>query len=183
MYQTSPTSTDGVVIGPVYSSDPSSSTPMVGVVAWDPLNPVAAESGVAPAGGSLVSSSPNYPVLPASTQSVITAQAGVTGLGGGYQLRPATDIPPGNHPSDAAPSQWFEIIRPGGAPLRIGRVTSACVCVGVRVPKRVIGQGERALIELRAVAKPPRWGLEYAFFVNVAEPVKETLEAGVAFNG
>jgi hypothetical protein len=47
----------------------------------------------------------------------------------------------------------------------------------------VIGQGERALIELRAVAKPPRWGLEYAFFVNVAEPVKETLEAGVAFNG
>ncbi len=98
---------------------------------------------------------------------------------GGLQLVPATDIPPGNHPEDAAPSQWFEILRPGNGPLRIGRVSATCVCVGVRVPKRSIAAGERALIEARTLTKPPRNNLTYGIFVNIVEPQTVMLDTDV----
>lgn len=100
-------------------------------------------------------------------------------LPGDYRLVPATDIPPGNHPNDFLPSRWFEIIRPGDAPIRIGRVSSSCVCVGVRVPNRRIGQGERALIEARILTKPGRNNVTYGIFVNVAEPRAALLDADV----
>ncbi len=98
---------------------------------------------------------------------------------GGLQLVPATDIPPGNHPEDAAPSQWFEILRPGNGPIRIGRVSATCVCVGVRVPKRTIAAGERALIEARTLTKPPRNNLTYGIFVSVVEPQNVMLDTDV----
>lgn len=98
---------------------------------------------------------------------------------GGLMLVPATDIPPGIHPNDALPSQWFEVVRPGNGPLRIGRVSSTCVCVSVRVPKRHIEQGERALIEARIVSRPPANNLTYGIFVNTVEPVQQTLDSDI----
>lgn len=98
---------------------------------------------------------------------------------GGIRLVPATDIPPGMHPSDAGPSQWFEIVRPGNGPLRIGRVSATCVCVGVRVPKRTFAAGERALVEVRTLSRPPANNLTYGIYVNVVEPEQKVLDADV----
>lgn len=111
----------------------------------------------------------------ATTAAPATAQAGVTG----FRLIPAPDVPPGIHPNDAAPSQWFEIVRPGNGPIRIGRVTSTCVCVGVRVPNRYIGAGERALVEARILTRPPVNNLTYGIYVNLLEPEKVVVDADV----
>lgn len=98
---------------------------------------------------------------------------------GGLRLVPALDVPSSNRPNDVAPSQWFEIIRPDNGPLRIGRVSSTCVCVSVRVPKRFIAAGERALVEARIVDKPPYNNLTYGMYVNVLEPVQTMLDTDV----
>lgn len=95
------------------------------------------------------------------------------------RLVPALDVPPGNHPNDAAPSQWFEIVRPGNGPMRIGRVSATCVCVSVRVPNRYIKAGERALVEARIVSKPPVNNLTYGIYVNIAEPIQTVVDADV----
>lgn len=117
---------------------------------------------------------------PVVTTSTFTpASPSVPFDGASLRLVPATDIPPGNHPNDALPSQWFEIIRPGNAPIRIGRVSSTCVCVSPRVPSRFVGQGERALIEARIVQRPARNNLTYGIFVNVVEPVTQTVDSDI----
>ncbi len=117
---------------------------------------------------------------PLVTTSTFTPSApSVPFDGAALRLVPATDIPPGNHPNDALPSQWFEIIRPGNAPIRIGRVSSTCVCVSPRVPNRLVGQGERALIEARILQRPPRNNLTYGIIVNVVEPVTQTIDSDI----
>lgn len=117
---------------------------------------------------------------PVVTTSTFTpASPSVPFDGAVLRLVPATDIPPGNHPNDALQSQWFEIIRPGNAPIRIGRVSSTCVCVSPRVPNRFVGQGERALIEARIVQRPARNNLTYGIFVNVVEPVTQTVDSDI----
>ena len=98
---------------------------------------------------------------------------------GGYRLVPALDVPPGNHPNDAGPSQWFEVIRPGNGPIRIGRVSSTCVCVGVRVPNRFVAAGERALIEARTLTRTPVRNVTYGVYVNIMEPEKMVLDADI----
>lgn len=103
-------------------------------------------------------------------------------MGGGLRLVPVRDIPPGMHPSDAGPSQWFEIIRPGNGAIRIGRVSATCVCVGVRVPKRQVGAGERALIEVRTLSRPPANNLTYGVYVNIVEPQQTVLDADVTIS-
>lgn len=94
----------------------------------------------------------------------------------------ALDVPPGDHPNDALPSQWYEILRPGNGPIRIGRVSSTCVCVSVRVPNRFIAAGERALIEARIVKRPPANNLTYGVFVNMLEPTQQTLDADITIS-
>jgi Predicted solute binding protein len=117
---------------------------------------------------------------PVVTTSTFTpATPSVPFNGAALRLVPATDIPPGNHPNDALPSQWFEVIRPGDAPIRIGRVSSTCVCVSPRVPNRFVAQGERALIEARIVQRPTRNNLTYGIFVNVVEPVTQTVDSDI----
>ncbi|MDR1612874.1 MAG: hypothetical protein LBT97_08840 [Planctomycetota bacterium] len=97
---------------------------------------------------------------------------------GGMQLVRAYDIP-STRTGDAAPAQWFEIVRPGNGPLRIGRVSSSCVCVGVRVPNRFIAQGERALVEARVLSRPPADNLTYVISVGTIEPRESILTADV----
>ncbi len=98
------------------------------------------------------------------------------------RLVPATDIPPGFHPGDATPSQWFEVVRPGNAAIRIGRISATCTCVGVRIPKRFYEAGERVLLEARTVTKPPRNDLTYGIYVNVVEPVQTVVDADVTIH-
>lgn len=131
------------------------------------------------------------PIVPQIVATPATAVSAPVQSGGLYiaapatyaaaalQLAPATDIPPGNHPNDVAPSQWYEIIRPDNGPIRIGRVSSTCVCVSVRVPNRFVPAGERALIEARTVSRPSVNGLTYGIYVAVLEPVSTTLEADI----
>ncbi|MCL2001249.1 MAG: DUF1573 domain-containing protein [Planctomycetes bacterium] len=121
-------------------------------------------------------------ILPGPTPGYSTAvvtETAITHEVQGLQLAPAADIPPGRHPEDAATSQWFEILRPGNVPLRIGRVSATCVCVSVRIPKRQIEAGERALVEVRTLTRPPRNNLTYGIFVNILEPQAIMLDADV----
>ncbi|MCC8191382.1 MAG: hypothetical protein LIP77_12240 [Planctomycetes bacterium] len=96
-----------------------------------------------------------------------------------YRLVPALDVPPGIHPNDAAPSQWYEVLRPGNGPIRIGRVSSTCVCVGVRVPNRHVAAGERALIEARTLSRTPVRNVTYGLYVNIMEPDQLILDADI----
>lgn len=120
---------------------------------------------------------------PAAYPSVSAVPASFTAGGapaaGQYKLVPAPDVPPGRRPNDAAPSQWFEIVRPDNGPLRIGRVSATCVCVGVRVPERQIAAGQRALIEARVLTKPPVNNLTYGIYVNIVEPTTTVVDADI----
>ena len=109
----------------------------------------------------------------------MSVSAPIAPAAGEYRLVPALDIPPGNHPNDAGPSQWFEIVRPGNGPIRIGRVSATCVCVGVRVPNRTVAAGERALIEARTITRPPVNNLTYGMYVSVVAPVSVMLDSDV----
>lgn len=127
-----------------------------------------------------------YPRATATIPATYTpapTQAPVASFGPNeIRLVPAPDVPPGIHPNDAGPSQWFEIIRPGNAAIRIGRVSATCVCVGVRVPKRHIAAGERALVEARIVSRPQVNNLTYGIYVNIAEPVQTVVDADVTIS-
>ncbi len=123
-----------------------------------------------PAASQSGSGSMPTPALVTTTQS---AQAGE------YRLVPALDVPPQYHEGDYAPSQWFEVVRPGNDAVRIGRISSTCTCVGVRIPKRSYAAGERILIEARTVAKPARNNLVYGIYVNILEPVRTVVDADV----
>lgn len=96
-----------------------------------------------------------------------------------FKLVPAPDVPPGVHANDAGPSQWYEIIRPGNGPIRIGRVNSTCVCVGVRVPNRFVAAGERALIEARMVTRSQVSNVTYGIYVSILEPVQTMVDADI----
>ncbi len=100
----------------------------------------------------------------------------------GYRLVPALDVPPGNHPNDFAPSQWFEVIRPGNGAVRIGRISATCVCVGARIPKRHYAAGERILIEARTLSKPSVNNVTYGLYVNIVEPVETVVDADVTLS-
>ena len=117
--------------------------------------------------------------VPASYNSSVAGQT-VANMGAReFKLVPALDVPPGNHPNDAGPSQWFEVVRPDNGPVRIGRMSSTCVCVGVRIPKRQYAAGERILIEARMLSKPPRNNLTYGIYVNIVEPTQTVVDADV----
>lgn len=189
-----PSPYDNLLRGNVYQ--PSMSQPYV-VSTPQPVMTqpyvVAAQEPLAAAYISEVQTMPAQPTYSASTtyapavtttayqnpQPTYQAAGNFAPVAGNYQLVPAPDIPPGNHPNDYGPSQWFEIIRPDNAPIRIGRVSSTCFCVGVRVPNRHIGYGERALIEARTMTKPPARTVTYGIFVNIAEPQTMVLDADV----
>ncbi len=129
-----------------------------------------------------VASAQSGPSVQGNAGSTLPVNTSVSYNASELRLVPAPDIPPGNHPSDAAPSQWFEIIRPGNGPIRIGRLTSTCVCVSPRVPNRFVGAGERALIEARIVSRPPANNLTYGIYVGVVEPVQATVDADVTIS-
>lgn len=197
-YTTAPTSFDALIIPT--SSDPYSGTVYEGspYTSVTLSRPVAATTPL-PVPSPVYATTSTYPASPAyttttttsyaTTDPILVQQPGTDNMlavitapavgASSYRLVPATDIPPGNHPNDAGPSQWYEILRPGNGPIRIGRVSSTCVCVGVRVPNRFVGAGERALIEARTLTRPPVRNLTYGIYVNIMDPDKVVLDADV----
>lgn len=127
----------------------------------------------------MLSSSVARPAI--ANRQPVSSVAGVSASAarGEYKLIPALDVPPGNHPNDFGPSQWFEVVRPGNGPVRIGRLSATCVCVGARIPKRHYAAGERILVEARMLSKPPVNNVTYGIYVNILEPVETVVDADV----
>jgi len=98
------------------------------------------------------------------------------------RLVAAADIPGQQRPGDHAPSQWFEIVRPGNGPVQIGRLYASCACLSIEAPERNVPAGRRALVEVRVVSPPPgAAGAGYMVLATVAvggnasETVSETM--------
>lgn len=95
---------------------------------------------------------------------------------GGISIVPATDVAPPSYTEDLAPPQVLEIIRPDMAPLSVGRLLSSCTCVQASMTQKDFAAGERAFLTIRNVKKTPASGATYAIFVQLAAPVRETLQ-------
>ena len=91
----------------------------------------------------------------------------------------AMDEPGTRMPSDYGPALKFEIIRPDGAAITLGRLTASCTCVKPEMAKRSYGVGERAFVELRNVRPTPAQGNAYEFYVEITSPVVKVLRMNV----
>lgn len=98
---------------------------------------------------------------------------------GGYAIAPVADFLPASHPDDLSPPKLFEIVRPGLAAIKIGRILSSCTCLTIVAPRREFMAGERAFLELRNVKPTPKDGATYAFFVQLTQPADLTLRYDV----
>ncbi len=94
---------------------------------------------------------------------------------GGYFLAPAPDFSGQRYPGDLAPTQAFEIIRPNGEKISLGRLNTSCICVQITSSQKSYDRGERAIIELRNVKATPPGGATYAIYVQLTSPVRTTL--------
>ena len=162
-----------------YGMPASTTVPLVRVPAqYAPSAPGALVEAAPPINPQIVSV-PQQPVQPPMPSGAPYYAAPATYAASALRLVPADDIPPTQRANDYAPSQWYEIIRPDNGPIRIGRVSSTCVCVNVRVPNRFVAAGERALVEARTVSRPSVNGVTYGIYVGVLEPVSTTLDADI----
>lgn len=82
----------------------------------------------------------------------------------------AADVPTTRYTEDYASSQVLEIIRPDDGPISVGRLIASCSCLSASMERREFAQGERALIEVRVVKKPPVEDAAYAIIVQLTEP-------------
>lgn len=93
----------------------------------------------------------------------------------GFYLTPATDRSGATGFGSLAPDQAFEIIRPDGKAVTIGRLYTSCTCVQLSAPKRTFTSGERAVLTLKNVIATPPQGQRYAVYVQITSPVRVTL--------
>jgi hypothetical protein len=93
----------------------------------------------------------------------------------GLRIVPAPDLSGKVIPGDEAPAQAYEIIRPDGQPIDIGRLNTSCACIQLSTFKSHYAKGERAVFYLRNVLPTPPDGQQYSFFVQIKAPVKTTL--------
>lgn len=92
----------------------------------------------------------------------------------GFYLVPSGTMA-ASYGSDLAPVQSFEIVRPRGEKITIGRLYTSCTCVQLEAPKRTFERGERAVLNLRNVLATPPAGQMYAIYVQITSPIKTTL--------
>lgn len=92
----------------------------------------------------------------------------------GYRLVPVSER---YVPGDESPARVYEIIRPRGERITIGRLNTSCSCVRLEADKAVFERGERAFVILRNVRATPPNGQNYAFYVQVTSPIRTTLRA------
>ncbi|MCC8189914.1 MAG: hypothetical protein LIP77_04645, partial [Planctomycetes bacterium] len=93
----------------------------------------------------------------------------------GFRIAPVANAMVGYSPRDLAPVQAFEIVRPQGEKITIGRLYTSCGCVQLESPKRTFERGERAVLELHNVIPTPPDGQNYAIYVQITSPIRATL--------
>lgn len=93
----------------------------------------------------------------------------------GFYIVPAGTMAVAYGSSDLAPIQSFEIVRPRGEEITIGRLYTSCTCVQLEAPRRSFGRGERAVLNLRNVIATPPGGQTYAIYVQITSPIRTTL--------
>lgn len=93
----------------------------------------------------------------------------------GFMVVPAPDVTVAPLSSDLSPGQAFEIVRPDGRPVTIGRLFTSCTCIQLQAHKRTFGPDERAILQLRNIRPTPPAGQVYAIFVQITSPVRTTL--------
>ena len=73
----------------------------------------------------------------------------------------------------------FEVVRPNGTLLRLGRVWASCTCVTVSAPKRVFATDGNEPVKIHATLKTDKLIGWNAFIVSVEllEPVKTILQS------
>lgn len=94
----------------------------------------------------------------------------------GITLAVAAAVSAPRYTEDYAPSQVLELIRPDGGPVTVGRLVTSCKCLSASIGKREFAQGERALIEVRVVKKPPVADAAYAVIVQLVSPYKAAVQ-------
>lgn len=91
----------------------------------------------------------------------------------GFSIRPVGINPADD--GDLAPRQLFEIARPEGKSVTIGRMFTSCSCIRLEADARSFDAGEEAVLRLRNIEATPPSGQTYSFFVQITAPVKTTL--------
>lgn len=99
----------------------------------------------------------------------------------GYRLQPAPDYPVPSYPGDHAPAQAFELMRPRGEAVKIGRLYTSCTCVRLETEKNSFARNERAIFILRNVLPTPVDGQMYAMYIQVTSPLRTTLRYDTFF--
>lgn len=115
------------------------------------------------------------PAMAAAPMVSSMAQANGVSSYMGYQLVPAPQTGTFFIAGDEAPAQQFELLHPANDRVTIGRIFTSCSCIQVEAPKRTYEPGERIFLTLRNVRPTPPQGQMYAFYVQVASPVRTTL--------
>lgn len=110
-------------------------------------------------------------------QAVVSTMANVPAVSSsrGFYIAPVTDVRHVGIAGDETHPQVFEIIRPRGEAIAIGRLHTSCSCVQLETYKSRYGSGERAFITLRNVRPTPPDGQMYAFYVQIVSPQRATL--------
>ena len=93
----------------------------------------------------------------------------------GYCITPIREAAGQAIPGDEAPAQRFEIIRPSGSRVTIGRLFTSCTCVQLEASQATFEQDERIVLTLRNVLPTPPEGQTYALYVQLTGPIRTTL--------
>lgn len=96
---------------------------------------------------------------------------------GGYRMVHVPELSGRIIPGDKAPAQVFEIVRPAGTAMTIGRLITSCSCILLESGKTTFAGNERAMLTLRNVEETP--GETYSMYVQILDPVKATLRRDV----
>ncbi len=114
---------------------------------------------------------------PAADPDLVSSMRNVSAVAEahGFRLNPAYDSAQPIGAGDLAAPQAFEILRPDGKPLVIGRMFTSCTCIQLEAPKRSFAQGERAVFQLRNIKPTPLNGQIYAMYVQIVSPIRTTL--------
>ncbi len=93
----------------------------------------------------------------------------------GYSIRPVAELSGQRAPGDVGYTQAFEIIRPNGEAISLGRLNTTGVCVQIVTEKKSFNRGERAIFVMHNVKPTPPEGQRYAMYVQLTQPVRVTL--------
>ncbi len=116
-------------------------------------------------------------VASVASAAAVTSQMGQAMSGvmseAGFYITPVGSG--GQNYGDLAPSQLFEIVRPGNQAISIGRLFTSCSCVRLEADSYSFAPGQPAVLRLRNVIATPPQGQNYAIYVQITSPIRTTL--------